>query len=749
MSLAAKGSSASGERSWLFSPTLVRGLFVTILFLVAFVPRVVQPVSRPLVWYLRSAYFLEDILTGSLADAVYSEHPGVPFMWMAGIGLKVYWALSGIRPAAESVPPDFEPIHFFGPVPVNEIAAALVPVAVFIALAILGAYLLLRRLFGARTGVVAGLLLALSPYYLAQSKVLHLDATMAALMLLSALTMLVYRREAHWRWVALSGALGGLAVLTKIPAVFLVPFCALVLLADLALEPPRSPRAIVSRLFLPMGLWLLAAAAVYVLAWPVMWVDPGKGLAAVSSGVTRHLTTAHDSPTLFLGQVTRDDPGPLFYVVSLVFRMSEVELVFLVTGALAVAGSLVRRAQPPREAQRNAPARSLDYALLVVYAVAYLAQMSLGAKKMPRYVLPSLMALTILAAAGIVAWAEGLAAGRRRPQLALMVLPVLIQAAVILPRHPYYGTWLNWLAGGPPAAANAILIGEEGEGYAELTSYLNAQPSASDLTAAAQLKHVFNQTFRGTTVEVGEGAATPSGEADYVAFHRNYTSRDYKIDAWGPVWERYAARTPERMVSFDGVPYAWLYAKVPADAQPEYCTEFAFGDQFELLGYDLQTSDVRPGDEISLVFYWQATAPVTQDLSIFVHLLGPEGFLVWQDDGAANHGERPTWSWAPGEIVVDPHTVKLPPDLAEGDYILTAGLYDWQTGERLRVTASSEDGASDRVMVRTLSVRPRKPAIEAWISRMLGAIVLATFLLTASQRRSSNQPSLAGDPPSR
>ena len=721
-----------------------------VLFILAFLPRAIQPVSRPLVWYLRSAYFIEDISTGHWAGTVYSEHPGVPFMWLAGIGLRIHWTLSGIHPAADSVPPGFEPIHFFGPVPVNEIAAALIPVALLIASGILGAYLLLRRLFGEPTAVVGGLLLALSPYYIAQSKVLHLDATMATLMLLSALTMLVYRREKRWPWLVLSGALGGLAILTKIPAVFLVPFCGLVLLTDAALKPPPSPKEVLSRLFLPMGMWLLAAGVVYFAAWPVMWVAPGKGLAAVRAGITRHVATAHDSPTLFLGQVMRDDPGPLFYVVSLLFRLSEVELVFLATGAAAGSAFLARQLLASGEARGSDLEPSIDHALLLAYAVAYLAQMSLGAKKMPRYVLPSLTALTVLSAAGIVAWARALAGERRIMKLGLMALPVLVQAAVTLPRHPYYGTALNWLAGGPPAAANAILIGEEGEGYAELTSYLNAKPSPEGLTAAAQLMHVFNQTFQGTTVEIGEGAAMPSGTADYVAFHRNYTSRDYKIEEWGPVWERYAARTPTRAVAFDGVPYAWLYETVGPQVMPEHEAEVQFGDQFRLLGYDLRESDVRPGEDVPLVLYWQATVPVTQDLSIFLHLLSPEGELVWQDDGAANHGERPSWSWTPSETVVDPHTVKLRADLPEGEYALTAGLYDWRTGERLAVHDPGEAQDEDYHRIASLRISPRGADPRAQEARIVGLLVLLSAV-GGSLRRTPSDPRTvhaAAEPPS-
>jgi hypothetical protein len=373
----------------------------------------------------------------------------------------------------------------------------------------------------------------------------------------------------------------------------------------------------------------------------------------------------------------------------------------------------------------------VDYVLLLAYVVFFLAQMSLGAKKMPRYVLPAILALDVLAAGGLVAWARALAGKRRALALALMALPMLIQAGLVLPRHPYYGTAANWLAGGPQAAARAILTGEEGEGLAELATMLNARSDAEDLTVAAQLKHVFNQYFRGTTLEIHERPA------DYLVFHRNYIVRDYKIEQWDTLWERYAARTPQLQIAFDGVEYAWLYA-VSADVLPEHVLEVHLGDRRRFLGYDLRSTAVAPGDCIPVVLYWRAVEVSEDDLSIFLHLMGPDGELIWQDDGAAAHGTRPTWSWEAGEVVVDPHTLPLPQDLPEGEYRLVAGLYDWQSGERLPATTSSgERLADDQIAVATLAVRRPRIHPATWVAWGLGGLALLVGLV-ASLRRSDD-----------
>jgi hypothetical protein len=138
---------------------------------------------------------------------------------------------------------------------------------------------------------------------------------------------------------------------------------------------------------------------------------------------------------------------------------------------------------------------------------------------------------------------------------------------------------------------------------------------------------------------------------------------------------------------------------------------------------------------VAVVLYWQATEPVTEDLSIFLHLLDPAGELIWQDDGAADHGDRPTWSWSPDETIIDPHTVVLPSDLPEGEFVLTAGLYDWQTGERLPVYRS--DGTrltEDRVSLAALAVRQPRTHSAARVARGLALLTVLSALVSGLGR---------------
>lgn len=102
-------------------------------------------------------------------------------------------------------------------------------------------------------------------------------------------------------------------------------------------------------------------------------------------------------------------------------------------------------------------------------------------------------------------------------------------------------------------------------------------------------------------------------------------------------------------------------------------------DGLRLQGYDLSAE----GDDLDLRLLWETGNEVTNDWTTFIHLLDNKGELVAQFDGPALSGLQPTSQWHNDAIYVDSREITLPSDLAEGDYVLHIGLYDFETGERL------------------------------------------------------------------
>ena len=88
---------------------------------------------------------------------------------------------------------------------------------------------------------------------------------------------------------------------------------------------------------------------------------------------------------------------------------------------------------------------------------------------------------------------------------------------------------------------------------------------------------------------------------------------------------------------------------------------------------------------------WERTAAAPPNLSRFVHVLDATGNKVAQIDGHVTDafGSLPVTSWPENIPVNDLMTIELPSTLPPGEYTLIAGLYDWQSGERLPATGAS------------------------------------------------------------
>jgi hypothetical protein len=87
---------------------------------------------------------------------------------------------------------------------------------------------------------------------------------------------------------------------------------------------------------------------------------------------------------------------------------------------------------------------------------------------------------------------------------------------------------------------------------------------------------------------------------------------------------------------------------------------------------------LHPGDRVDVDLVWRAAGPTERNLTVFVHLMDGEGRLAAQHDGPPAEGRRPTTAWAPGETILDRHTLAAPESGAwEG--ALLVGLYDSET----------------------------------------------------------------------
>ncbi len=701
---------------------------ILLLFFLAFLPRAIYPVSRPLQWYFRSAEFFQAVMQGDWAGTLLSEHPGVTVMWLSGGTL---WGWYGLQSLLGLNPPT--PLETVGYAFADRVAVGVIPLALIVALGIVWGWCLLRRLFGERVAWVAALLWALDPFYLANSKVLHLDATLSTLMILSALWMLIYLREGRPRQIVISAVLGGLAILTKVTAIFLIPFWGLCLLVQVVSGKWQVAsgkwRVAISNFLL----WLLAAAMICFVLWPSLWVQPGASFdLVVRQGILLHTGGPRDQPLFYRGVLGVQDPGPRFYLDTILYRSTFLTLPLALVGLASTVSAVKSRLE--------------SRLLLFGFVIFYFIQMTLGGWKDSRYMLPIMLLLDLFAAFGLVWWIERNLSGRRA--LALLGILLTGQALIVLPHHPYYGTHYNELLGGPRAAQRIFPLAEFGEGLDLAGQYVDSRPDASDVEVGTQF--LANEMVAQHVSAPVRDIAQAKDDVDYLIFGVQYTTRGESYPRWGELWEQsYKFHEPEFVVAFDGIPYAWVHRPGAAPIIPQQANA-RLGRAIKLEGYRLVSEAGghwtgghgdpplhvdEAGDTLLLTLYWRAESPVAENYTVFTHLQNAEGELVAQQDNVPVRGARPTSGWQPGELIEDPYELHIPTEASYGDYTLSVGMYDPATVERLPpYDASGETFPNHRIVLQTVFVRP---VVPIW-RRVLAGAWLAIIVLGAVWPQSPN-----------
>lgn len=83
-----------------------------------------------------------------------------------------------------------------------------------------------------------------------------------------------------------------------------------------------------------------------------------------------------------------------------------------------------------------------------------------------------------------------------------------------------------------------------------------------------------------------------------------------------------------------------------------------FGDAFKLLGFRTARTDNR----VQIVLYWRAAQTPGTSYTIGVQLADMAGNILEQDANIPVNGNLPTNQWRKNQIVVDQHTLNLPPN---------------------------------------------------------------------------------------
>jgi 4-amino-4-deoxy-L-arabinose transferase-like glycosyltransferase len=686
-------------RSRFALPAIVLGLFVLALLPCALALGDFVTIDEASKWFARSERFQQALLAGDYADTNQTGHPGVTTMWLGTAGLRLHGWLA----EAGWIAPD-------------DLAAyrtlLRLPVAFVTALSVALGYLLLRQVLDQRVALLGALFWATEPFLVAHGQVLHLDGLLTAFMTLALLAALVAFAESGDRgqgtgdrgqrknvYLVASAVAGGLAFLTKAPAVLLLPMMGLIMLVGVVRAADREPRTGKHKgsNHLPVGLrvlatwclffsaWCLIALLVWLALWPATWVDPIGAVMSVVNEVIANGGAPHNTGNFFFGQ-TVDDPGPLFYPVVIALRLTPWTLVgLLLTIVLALLPGRHADAPQPSAAGKSHSWRALfrrggrssaTLGLLLVFVLLFTLFMTIPPKKFDRYLLPIFPALAILAAAGWV-WFITLTLPRLKRynvstvQRLLWPVIMLLLAANLAWYHPYSFAYYNPLLGGGPVAARTIPVGW-GEGYEQAGAFIVAQFNGCERPVASWFGPVLHHFVCTEVVPLSE-----LRDAGYAVLYIDQLQRNNEPEA---IKQLYGKVPPLHTVQIHGIEYAYVYQIAPPVAHPLAAD---FGPAIHLRGYDLNVGHVQDSSTLTLTLEWETQAPLEQDYMLFVHLLDSDGNRVAQVDVPPGGQHLPTSIWQPDRYLSLEQPLPLPANLAAGSYWISLGIYDPQTFARL------------------------------------------------------------------
>jgi hypothetical protein len=662
------------------------------IFLFALAPRALAlgrfvTVDEAYHWFERARLFLVAIRAGDWAATNLIGHPGVTTMWLGALGVAAHQALAAWGLATW---PDPELLRLM----------FRLPIAVVTSLCITLGYLLLRRLLPARAALLAALIWAADPFLVAHSQLLHVDALLTSFMALALLAaLLAFSLDGaasivRWRALVASALAGGLALLTKSPAIILPPMIGLIAMVGWWIgrgqqsrhptgRPGRDRRTgFVAVVAAPMLVWAGIAAAIWFALWPAAWVDPLGALESILHQAQADGGSPHGWGNFFMGRAVAD-PGPLFYPVAVALRLTPWTLAGLV--AAAVGATLALRASPARI--------HLPLIMLAMFVALFSTMIGLAAKKFDRYALPIFPVLDIIAAAGLI-WILDFRSqifDVRDTQSKIKnlkstigwALVILVLATNLISYHPYELAYYNPVLGGGPAAARMIPVGW-GEGLELAGAFIAAQPDGAERPVATWYRPALKPYISAPLVPLGD--VLQPGRVGYAVLYIDQVQR--RDDAAATDLLR-SQLTPLYTVRIHGIDYAEVY-QVPQPASHPLAADF--GPGLHLRGYDLDVSNAMQGT-LGLTVHWQARAAMLDDYMLFVHVLDASGARVGGVDVPPGGAREPTSAWRTGSYLSAALQAPIQPNLPPGTYWIAIGVYEPHSGARLELRAAPQPQA--------------------------------------------------------
>ncbi len=151
-------------------------------------------------------------------------------------------------------------------------------------------------------------------------------------------------------------------------------------------------------------------------------------------------------------------------------------------------------------------------------------------------------------------------------------------------------------------------------------------------------------------------------------------------------------------------PVSWSPSDVFPDEDPSSVYEplelpVDFDGVLSLIGYDLRSPRVAPGEEVELLTVWHIHDSFTAEAVAFTHVLRHDGQIIGQLDRL----DVPSWQWHPDDVFVQLHRFSIDGNTPPGVYPVALGLYTREDSRRLPVV-TGDVPIDDRVLLRPVEV---------------------------------------------
>lgn len=456
-------------------------------------------------WLVVGANYYYALTHGELENTVYEYHPAVTTMWIGAAAMLIYFPeyrglIEGYFQQEKTTFDTYLIEHGKDPLVLlwwARLIQLLLNVSLFIA-----AFFLLKSLLDEKIALIILLLTSFAPYLFGQSRMLNHESMVGLFSLLTILAMTAHLfLKPKAGLLILSAGCAAFANLTKSSAIVLFPVVA-VMIAVFAWTQWREHRKTSAALFgffKTYIYWIAAFFIIYFIAWPGMWVAPGKMLYEVYGNAfsyafqgARLSVTQELQPSNF--SLASAGLGVFDFLTSIAWRTTPLTWIGL-------ALSIIFFFSKNREVVSPLAKYLIAFLLLEAFACIGMFALVQG-RDQPHYVLASYYGFEFTAAIG---WALALCwitqsfawAKQNSVQITFVVVLLIAQAYPLFQNAPYFFTYLNPIMTAAAGRPGQFFYGERME---QAAAYLADKPDAKDQTALVYFGRSFSYYYPGKTL---------------------------------------------------------------------------------------------------------------------------------------------------------------------------------------------------------------------------------------------------------